>query len=513
MSQILSNGKPFWLSAYPNEGTLDYFGFRFYRQPLRKYLVRGATANNFKNAKTLIYYGAITYGFRKEFSIGLEKELSEEQYESWQNWYKCANYLYVINTFLKYGEVPDVGFTGATEEGSLYFEEFYNSSNGQFNIHSTYPRIYPEQRNWGYLTQFWRPPLDYFRCVLNIQTCTAGEYAIACYELLSSYSHWDTFKKILIEGVIDRASLGSIQNIIENKNLSDEEKKLATRIIFDKDNITDGENDEYKKNFNLIELLKNEGCEGYYPVNKHDFAMIFSYAHLKNMHLGENDLPWKLLISSITFEIGINRLYTMLGDLSEGGIVKVNDIQRVIKQATQTWLDKNNFSGSISDVEKLWAEKYLNDIDSYAKLFEAMLDDQQLDCAFDGLLQGYMISQITVEPKVMVSDVYLAMTDPYHYFAPQPFFNEKKRIDKKLLFEEFILKVAMWLINEQFDFSLYRMTFGQKAKFILSKSEFDEQFIFQIDARKFSENRGIIEMIDACLCLWRTAGILEDKYE
>ena len=39
-------------------------------------------------------------------------------------------------------------------------------------------------------------------------------------------------------------------------------------------------------------------------------------------------------------------------------------------------------------------------------------------------------------------------------------------------FKEFILKMVMWLITEQFDFSLDRMTFGQKAKFILSKSEF-----------------------------------------
>ena len=126
-------------------------------------------------------------------------------------------------------------------------------------------------------------------------------------------------------------------------------------------------------------------------------------------------------------------------------------------------------------------------------------------------MQGYIISTIKPDMKNAVSDSYQAMTDEYHYFAPQPFFANKK-IDVQMDFKEFIRKMVMWLITEQFDFSLDRMTFGQKAKFILSKSEFDEQYLFQIDAREFHENRGIIDMIDACLNLWRTAGVLGEHH-
>ena len=507
MTKPLSNGKPFWLSAYPNEGTLDYFGFRFYRQPLRKYLVRGAAANDFKNAKTLIYYAAITYSFREKLSIGFDQNLTEEQFAKWKDWYKAANYLYIVNRYTKYGEVPDRGFTGANEESQVYFQKFYNEPTGQFNIRDSYPRIYPDQRSWGYLAQFWRPPLDYFRCVIDIPSCIPGEYAKECYGLLSEDENWGLFTKTLETGIIYREELNKLQNIIDSKELSESEQSLARKIIFDKNNVTDGENDEYKKSFKLLQTLQESGCEGFYPSQKDEFAMVFSYMQLKNIALGENDLSWKTLISSIVFEIGINRIYTILGNLAENGTVEVLAIQQEIKQATQDWMDKNKFSGDLAAVEHSWQEKYLADIDTYSQLFEEMLDDQQLFCAFDGLLQGYIISKSKPDIMDIVSDSYQAMADQYHYFAPQPFFANKK-IDEHTDFKEFILKMVMGLIAEQFDFSLDRMTFGQKAKFILSKSEFDEQYLFQIDARVFHENRGIIDMIDACLNLWRTAGIL-----
>lgn len=508
MSKSSSAGKPFWLSAYPNEGTLDYFGFRFYRQPLRKYLVRGAAANDFKNAKTLIYYAAITYGFRKEYGLSLDDDLSEEQFVKWQDWYRAANYLYIVNRYSKYGEVPDRGFTGANEESQVHFKEFYNQSTGQFDIHTAYDRIYPEQRGWGYLAQFWRPPLDYFRCVLDIPSCSPGEYAQECYDLLALDENWHIFIKTLQTGLIAREDLDKLQNIIDSKKLSSPEQHLARKIIFDGDGVTEGENDEYKKSFNLLHTLQVTGCEGFHPMRKDDFAMTFTYGQLKNIPLGENDLAWKTLVSSLVFEIGISRLYTMLGGLAENGTIDVSVIQEKIGQAIQTWLDKNNFSGDLATVSQSWQEKYLIDIGTYGQLFTDMLDDQQLDCAFDGLLQGYIISRIKPDIESMGSDSYQAMTDEYHYFAPQPFFADKN-VDPHESFKEFILRMVMGLIIEQFDFSLERMTYGQKAKFILRKSEFSDQYLFQIDAREFHENRGIIDMIDACLCLWRTAGILE----
>lgn len=500
--------KPFWLSAYPNEGTLDYFGFRFYRQPLRKYLTRGAAANNFKNAKTLIFYAAITYGFRKEHLIEFDAELTSEQLLKWEDWYKSANYLYIVNRFSKYGEVPDSGFTGASDESKNYFQHFYDANSGQFNIHDTYSRIYPKQRSWGYLTQFWVAPLKYFRCVIDIKFCISGEYAEKCYELLSKNEYWSIFVNTLMSGKISREQLNQIQNIIDSKELSFSEKELAQKIIFDENKVTFGENDEYKKSFRLLESLQQEGCEKFYPSKKDDFAMVFSYMQLKNISIGENDLSWKLLVSSIVFEIGINRLYTLLRKLSQNDALDMNHVQTHIENTTQAWMDENGFSGSVVEVEQQWKQKYLNNIDTYNQLFKKMLDTQVHDCAFDGLLQGYIISKIKPSSKEMASESYQAITDPYHHFAPQPFFDNKK-IDLKLDFKGFIYKVIIWLINDQFDFSLDRMSYGQKAKFILSKSEFNEQYLFQIDAQEFKENRGVIDMIDASLNLWETAGILK----
>lgn len=236
--------------------------------------------------------------------------------------------------------------------------------------------------------------------------------------------------------------------------------------------------------------------------------MVFSYMELKNLSLAENDLSWKTLISSIVFEIGINRLYTMLGKWSENGVIKESVIKKEIESAVNIWMENNGFIGNLSQVEQSWKEKNLVNINAYNELFKRMLDVESLECTFDGLLQGYVISKIKPDIDQFVTDSYQAMTEQYHYFAPQPFF-ENKKINNDMDFKEFIKKMVMWLINEQFDFSLERMNYGQKAKFILSKSEFDDQYLFQIDSREFHENRGIIDMIDACLNLWRTAGMLK----
>jgi hypothetical protein len=119
-----------------------------------------------------------------------------------------------------------------------------------------------------------------------------------------------------------------------------------------------------------------------------------------------------------------------------------------------------------------------------------------------------MISNIEINKSDTMKTSYQVLTDKYHYFAPQPFFSSKK-IAPDIGFLKFISKLTIWLIDDQFDFSLDRMNYGQKAKFILSKSEFGEKYLFQIDNREFHENRGIIEMIEACLKLWKTAGIFE----
>lgn len=508
MAEIADFGKPSWLSAYPNDGTLDYFGYRFYRQPLRALLVRGAAANDFKNAKTLIYYAAIAYGFRKENKINLDAELNEDQMLLWKDWYKVANYIYIVNYYSKHGEVPDRGFTGANEESKKYFNNFYNGTEKNFDVRSCYSRIYPEQRQWGYLTQFWRPPLDYFRCVLDITQCTQGEYAEECYLLLSSYPSWKKFVKILVSGTLNRSDLNEIQEIIDSKKLNSDEKKLAKKIIFDEMNITQGENDEYKKAFYLLTNLKENGLEGYLPKTKEDYTMVFTYAHLTNKTLGQNDSAWKILISSIVFEMGLNRLYTFILGSSTHGVISVTSLKKQIKHSVSEWLSKNKFGDSptLTQTCNEWSKKHIRDISSYQNIFDKMLIEQDLETYIDGLLQGYLISKTQTDNDFLHSEDYHILTNKYHYFVPQPFF-ENKKIDESISFINFVEKMVFWILDDQFKFSLDRMNLGQKAKFIMSKSEFKDQYIFQVDEVWFGENRGIIEMIDACICLWKTAGV------
>ena len=500
--------KPSWLSAYPNTGTLDYFGFRFGRDPLRNYLLRGAASNNFKVAKTLLYYSAIAYAFRKFHSLALDVELSEEQYHLWQDWYKIANYLYIINRHSRHNDTPDSGFLGSATEFKNYFQSFYDSSAAQFNIKETFSRIYPINRPWGYLAQYWGKPLKYFRCVLNIRSCSVGEYAKNAYDLLSQDSSWNMFITCLETGRIDRTSFDEIQSILECKEISQPESKLIQVIIFDKNNINTNENDKYKINYNLIHSLYTTGLDNFKPSNKNDFTMLFSYMALKNLSYGKNDYPWKSLTSSILFEIGINRLFTLIACWSTNGSIYKSNILENIESSALNWLETNNLSGNLLQIEKLWSERHLASIDTYHELFNKMLDTKRTDSVFDGFLQGYIISKISPDINTIDPEAYDALTDPYHCFPPDIFF-KNKTIDATSGFIDFIKKVSMWLIDEQFEFSLDRMHMGQKAKFILSKSEFDDQYIFQVDALEFTESRIIIELIDSCLNFWSTAGVLE----
>jgi hypothetical protein len=506
MANFSKTGKPFWLEAVPNEGALDYFGFRFYRQPLRSLLVRGAAANNFSNSKTLIYYGAIAYAFRFENNIESDQDLNESQLSDWNDFYKIANYLYTVNYHAKYNEVPDSGFTGAVDENNLYFKPFYQRSSGSYDIKTAFPRIYPEQRRWGYLAQFWMPPLRYFRCVLEISECIIGEYAKESYGLLSQYSSWPKFIKILNSGVIERDDLDAIQGIIDCRVLNDSEKQLAQKIIFDTDKITEGENDNYKINFQLIKKLKDNGYDGFYPQIKEDYALLFSYVHLKNQQLGDNDFAWKILYSSLCFEIGITRLFTLLNNISVNGMLDPAVVKQTLKEKITHWKRKHSFGDRLDDVKKQWMEVYTSSIWVYKDLFQEMLDLDEIDHFIDGLLQGYLLSQVEFSEDILLSEPYQFLTDPYHYFAPQPYF-ENKKIRPDMDFGEFIEKLSFWIIDEQFDFSLDRMNIGQKAKFILTKSEFSQEYIFQVTAKRFEENRGIIDMIGSSIKMWESAGI------
>lgn len=503
MSEAIDFSQPFWLSAYPNEGTLDYFGFRFYRQPLRSFLVRGAAANDFKNAKTLLFLGAVCYSYKEFKNLHEVDQLSEGNLKEWKSWFQIANYLYVVGCFSNHEKVPDRGFTGANEEAKKFFNTFLRSSDSQFTLNDVNDRFYPPQREWGYLSQFWRPPLSYFRTVLDISTCNYGEYAKDCFELLSEYSGWDKFIDMCKTGAVTKQDFSDIKEIIECYTLSDSEKSLAKKIIFDEEKINEAENNEYKESYNFINTLLCQPFEGYNCANKNDIAMVLSYAHLKDLSLSRIDTQWKILVSSIMFEIGICRFYSSISQGISGTTVSTKHIIEII----ETKLNKNplvSFDDSFSDVVAKWKDKHLSDINTFKGLFDSFLDYKNLDTFIDGIIAGYIVSDMKSDKEK--PQIYNVLTDDYHFFTPQAFYRNHK-LDTNLKFSEYLKALLFYLLNDQYSFSLDRMNYGQKAKFILIKSEFGDEYIYQVDGREFYENRGIIEMIEACLRLWESAGV------
>lgn len=510
MALTIENGKPNWLSAYPNEGALDYFGGRFYRQPHRAYLVRGAAANDFKNAKTLLFYSALCYAFRKSQTLNPEDTLSEATFSLWQRWFKNANFLYVVNYYAQHGNVPDRGFTGAIEAYHNFFEDFHKGGTNQFRFEDTYPAFYPDQRQWGYLAQFWRAPLHYFRAVLSIEACRAGEYGKDCFELFSEYLGWNSFINVIQKGILSKEDFLEIQDVLNCKTLSEEEQTLAGTIIFDQKKFTAEENDFYKTSFNIVNDLLLNGIEGNEIKLGKDLASVFTYKHLINVAVQNNqEYWWRIVIASLAFDCGIHRLYSLLGELAVYDILEAKKVKEVIGEKVVQWLDTNGFDGkSLSAVRESWTHKNLKNYDAFDALYKRLIDHQGIDTFIDGLLMGYEVSKIKLPDEVINTESYLALTDDYHHFIPRAFF--RKEIDQNSDFAEFIGDTVLRLIEEQFEFSIVRMGFGQKAKFILMKDDATGNYIFQIDARTFYENQGIINMIDACLSLWSTAGLTEN---
>ena len=506
MNEYKHDGMPTWLSAYPNDGTFDWFGLRFYRQALRFLLVRGAAANSFNTAKTLIYYGAIAHSFRTLHGLDEVEPLSESQLKEWKSYYQVANYLYVVPRHSREASALGGGFTGAATEYDEHFKSFDLSENGTFDIRNTYERIYPLQREWGYLVQFWLPPIRYFRCVLNIEACSTGEYAIHCYNTLAKDSGWETFTNVLKKGSIDRNELSEIQSLIDSHSLNALEKELAQQILFDEHQVNPIENLEYQKGYDLLVSLKRDGLESLSPVTQEDFAMIFSYAHLANIELGPSDTNWKMLISSVTFDMGISRLYTWLGQQAVGEVIDEMSLDSELMVWVHDWLNKNGFSGRLKDVIEQWKSKYLGSIHDYEMLFGEMLDYEKLGAAFDGIIQGIIVSGFPFDEKTQELDHFQRITDTYHRFAPQRYFKDHV-IDVEQSFDEFFLGFTKALITNQYKFGLERMGMGQKAKQILNYYEEQKQYVYQVDDRKFYENRGIYDMIGATVSTWESAGL------
>jgi hypothetical protein len=506
LGEYRHDGSPTWLAAYPNDGTYDWFGLRFYRQALRFLLVRGAAANSFTTAKTLIYYGAVAHSFRTLHNLSEGETLSELQLVEWKRYYQIANYLYVVPRQAFESSGLGGGFIGAADEYADHFEAFYLSESGTYNILRCFERIYPPQREWGYLVQFWLPPIRYFKCIFNVELCLTFEYATHCYELLSKEAGWKTFINLLQSGTLQRADLDVIQPIIESRTLSNSEKELAQHIIFDKDGIEREENLEYQKAYKLLLSLKEDGLQGFTPETQEDYGMVFSYAHLAGIQLGAFDSNWKMLVSSVIFDMGLSRLYTWLGKNAVSEVIDETRLNVDLNQLVHDWLSQNGFSGQLKDVIEQWKNKYLSTINKYQVAFKEMLDMEKLGTAIDGIIQGVILSQIPFNDKTQELEHYQRITDEYHRFAPQRYFNDHP-VNMDQPFDKFFMAFVNDLILNQYTFGLERMGKGQKAKQILNYYEGHKQYVYQVDERRFHENRGIYDLIGATISTWKSAGL------
>ena len=139
-------------------------------------------------------------------------------------------------------------------------------------------------------------------------------------------------------------------------------------------------------------------------------------------------------------------------------------------------------------------------------LFGEMLDYEKLGAAFDGIIQGIIVSGFPFDEKTQELDHFQRITDTYHRFAPQRYFKDHV-IDVEQSFDEFFLGFTKALITNQYKFGLERMGMGQKAKQILNYYEEQKQYVYQVDDRKFYENRGIYDMIGATVSTWESAGL------
>jgi len=296
--------------------------------------------------------------------------------------------------------------------------------------------------------------------------------------------------------------------VLDCAQLTEEEQSLARNIIFDQKRVSGEENDFYKTSFNIVNDLLINGIEGNEIRQGRDLASVFTYKHLKNQSVTHNqEYWWRIVIASLAFDCGIHRFYSLLGELAEYDILPTEKVKGLIRERVSQWLTSNEFEETLlSSVCKAWESKYLKNFRSFNELYARLIDYSEFDTFIDGLIVGYLVSIAQLPDEVTNTESYLALTDDYHHFVPRAFF--RKKIDRNADFVDFIEKTVFRLINEQYEFSIVRMGFGQKAKFILVKDEVTGNYIFQIDARTFYENQGIINMIEACLSLWGTAGLV-----
>ena len=211
-------------------------------------------------------------------------------------------------------------------------------------------------------------------------------------------------------------------------------------------------------------------------------------------------------MSSVTFDIGISRLYTWIGQQAVGEVIDEMTFDNALLTWVQGWLKRYDFSGSLREVIEQWKAKHIGSINNYESLFKQMLDYDVLDSAFDGIIQGIIVGSIPFDATSQESDHYERITDVYHRFAPKRYFKDHP-VNMERSFDEFFLEFTKAIIINQYKFGLERMGMGQKAKQILNFYEDQKQYVYQVDERKFYENRGIYDMIGATVSTWESAGI------
>ncbi|MBI5178997.1 MAG: hypothetical protein HZA04_07025 [Nitrospinae bacterium] len=506
---------PEWLSAMPNEGGQDFFGFRYLRQTGRKYVLGRAASNQFRCAKTLLIYPAIIAEFRRQNKLPLEhngnyENLKEPILRKWQYWFQTAHYLYTTYNAYR-GNTIDAGFTGSITESANVITPFMEQKE-TLDIKRRLKAFYGT-RPFGYYLQYWISPMGYYNAVLDIRHAVPGKYSEMAWEVMSSNPQWRGFIKAIEAGVVSSATYAQLGNLLDVNKLNEAEIKLVQMMILDKGGFggevaREGYLETCKQFKNLFEEYIVSEKEGF----GESALSLYTYRsiHCVNQYSSMEGI-WRMLCSSFCLETGIvAMLRRALG--GSGVLLKSSDVEKVFRQDLVVWRAQNKLHSSkyLDLLKEFRGKKCASWKDIHKTLFEEVEGEENW---LDGIVMGGLINESNIfsEQDAFATQAYHNLTGDYYPFNPKHLFANK--IQANADFDDAVVSFCLNMLKEQYDYALLRMMMGQVPKYILTPYEESGKFKVEVNFNEIQVFYGIRDFINSTISLWLSAKLFELKTE